>query len=115
AGHSLGSVIAYDTLNELLDRARSSNPTSHPVDPGDLDKLRGLITFGCPLNKIFYFSREQLPPAQALRRQLLDVLHGFRVVDALKAYGSGHNDGPMSVNPDPRWVAAEKALASGFC
>lgn len=114
AGHSLGSVIAYDALNELLDRARCSNPTSHPVDPSDLNKLRGLITFGCPLNKIFYFFREQLPPAQALRRQLLDVLHGFRVVDALKAYGSGHDDGPMSVNLDPRWAAAEKALASGF-
>lgn len=114
AGHSLGSVIAYDTLNELLDRTRSSNPTSHPVDPTDLNKLRGLITFGCPLNKIFYFFREHLPPAQALRRQLLDVLHGFRVVDSLKAYGGGNNSGPLSVNPDPRWADAEKALASGF-
>jgi len=114
AGHSLGSVIAYDTLNELLDRTRTSNPTSHPIDPSDLDKLRGLITFGCPLNKIFYFFREHLPPAQALRRQLLDVLHGFRVVDPLKAYGTGRSGGPMSVNPDPRWAAAEKSLASGF-
>jgi hypothetical protein len=56
AGHSQGSVIAYDTLNELLDRARSSNATSHPINPSDLDKLRGLVTFGCPLNKIFNFS-----------------------------------------------------------
>ena len=65
AGHSLGSVIAYDTLNELLDRARSSNSTAHAFAPRDLEKLRGLVTFGCPLNKIFYFSREQLPPTQA--------------------------------------------------
>jgi hypothetical protein len=113
AGHSLGSVIAYDTLNELLDRARSSSVTPTPFGPEDLNKLRGMVTFGCPLNKIFYFFREQLPPAQALRRQLLDVLHGFRMMDALKAYGR-QSSGPISVNPDPRWTAAEQALASGF-
>ena len=113
AGHSLGSVIAYDTLNELLDRARSSGGTPNVLGPEELNKLRGMVTFGCPLNKIFYFFREQLPPAQALRRQLLDVLHGFRMMDALKAYGS-QSTGPMSANPDPRWTAAEQALASGF-
>jgi hypothetical protein len=113
AGHSLGSVIAYDMLNELLDRTRSSSARMQSIQPADLAKLRGLVTFGCPLNKIFYFFREQLPPVQAVHRQLLDVLHGFRVMSALKTYG-GPNSAPMSVNPDPRWTAAEIALASGF-
>jgi hypothetical protein len=35
------------------------------------------------------------------------------MVNVLKAYG-GQNSGPMSVISDPRWTAAEKALASGF-
>jgi hypothetical protein len=111
AAHSLGSVIAYDTLNELLDRARSA--AAGDLQPEDLDKLRGMITFGCPLNKIFYFFREQIPPVEALRRQLLDVLHSFRVVASLRTYGFA-NSQPMSTNPDPNWSSAEQYLESGF-
>ena len=117
AAHSLGSVIAYDMINELLDRCRSDRSASqNALQPEDLDKLHGLVTFGCPLNKIFYFFREKLPPAQALRRQILDLLHGFRVVDSLRSYppGPGTAGGPMSVNNDPRWVMAQDQLESGF-
>jgi hypothetical protein len=51
---ALGSVIAYDTINELLARSRAG-PSP---DPSDLERLVGMVTFGCPLNKVFYFFRE---------------------------------------------------------
>jgi hypothetical protein len=117
AGHSLGSVIAYDTINELLNRARSSNPNSaDDLQPEDLDKLRGMATFGCPLNKIFYFFRERTQPSQTLRRQIIDLLHGFRIESSLLTYpptGSAPS-GAMQFNPDPRWALAEGYLNSGF-
>ncbi len=117
AGHSLGSVIAYDTINELLNRARSSNSNLlADIRPQDLDKLRGMATFGCPLNKIFYFFRERTRPSQTLRRQIIDVLHGFRVESSLLTYppaGSAPS-GAMQINPDPRWSLAEGYLNSGF-
>ena len=116
-GHSLGSVIAYDTINELLNRCRAGRP-NHPddVQPDDLDKLRGMVTFGCPLNKIFYFFREKMPAAQVVRRQILDLLHGFRLVDTICSYPPGGNGpgGPMQRNNSPRWAQAEGLLANGF-
>jgi hypothetical protein len=86
------------------------------VQPDDLDKLRGMVTFGCPLNKIFYFFREKMPAAQAVRRQILDLLHGFRLVDTICSYPPGGRGpgGPMGRNNDPRWTEAEGFLATGF-
>jgi hypothetical protein len=113
AGHSLGSVIAYDTLNELLNRARTLDPTNPtPLEPADLDKLRGMVTFGSPLNKIFYLFREQIDPRLALRRQTIDLLHGFRVLPQLL-----YNSGTPAFLPtsNQRWMDAQNALTSGFC
>ena len=117
AGHSLGSVIAYDTINQLLNRARSSSPASlTDIQPEDLDKLKGMATFGCPLNKIFYFFRERTQPSQRLRRQIVDLLHGFRVVSSLLTYppSAAAPAGSMQKNPDPRWALAEQQLNSDF-
>jgi len=73
AGHSLGSVIAYDTLNRLnvmLSLAKSKRlPTK---------KVKGLITFGSPLDKIVFFFREHVGEDQYIRRQIVDQLHSFR-------------------------------------
>ncbi|MCZ6700199.1 MAG: hypothetical protein O7B80_00920 [bacterium] len=72
AGHSLGSVIAYDTLNRLH--------TTHDGGEG-YKKLRGLITFGSPLDKIAFFFRQQTRKEYYVRRQILDHLHCFKVQD----------------------------------
>jgi hypothetical protein len=115
AGHSLGSVIAYDSITELLNRCRAGSPANpKDVQPEDLNKLRGMVTFGCPLNKVFYFFREKMDPKQALRRQILDLLHGFRLVAPVCSYPPGPNGGPMRQNTDPRWAQAEALLNNGF-
>lgn len=132
AGHSLGSVIAYDAINWLrteaqlprivgarealnelaeltkrlpaehvtaakvaldrLERAanggaiepkggaggRSEGALTAPIAPDDLTKLRTLITFGSPLNKVLYFFRTKVKVYETIRGHIIQELYGFR-------------------------------------
>lgn len=72
-GHSLGSVIAYDVVSRLNKEAK--------VDPAFAavsGKLKGLVTFGSPLDKIAFFFDERISPEQKVRRDMVSQLHGFR-------------------------------------
>ncbi|MGA8010852.1 MAG: hypothetical protein WB949_00300 [Candidatus Acidiferrales bacterium] len=92
AGHSLGSVIAYDTINDLL-AERSADSDAPPDQPTpylelpQLQKLKGLVTFGSPLDKIYYFFREHVKRDQAIRAQILSMLHSFRRDSSGRDYG----------------------------
>lgn len=56
-GHSLGSVIAYDTLNQLLDQDAVAIKEKQL---GVLDRTKLLLTFGSPLDKTaFLFSLQR--------------------------------------------------------
>lgn len=83
-GHSLGSVIALDALNELSRDQRVEN--RGPKAP--LGKLAGLLTFGSPLDKVAYFFREQPSDSAAVHAQLLSFLH------ATGRLPSQRDDGP---------------------
>lgn len=73
AGHSLGSVIAYDTLNRLnLDINLGASVGRN------IGKLYGLVTFGSPLDKIAFFFRERSADAQYVKRGIINGLHSFR-------------------------------------
>jgi len=91
AGHSLGSVIAYDTINELLVQL-NSDPGKNGDRPDvflreeQLQKLRGLLTFGSPLDKIYYFFREHVKEDQAIRAQILSMLYSFRKIKSQREY-----------------------------
>jgi hypothetical protein len=94
AGHSLGSVIAYDTLNELLNKRESREdqlvghvPAKTEVTQDHLNKIAGLVTFGSPLDKVHYFFRQNVPRHQALRAQLLQFLQSFRKLPSNADYG----------------------------
>jgi hypothetical protein len=76
AGHSLGSVIAYDVLNRV----------NHEMNVGAIDKrlrkkLYGFVTFGSPLDKTAFFFREQIPKEQYIRKQILAHFHSFKIRD----------------------------------
>src|SRR3989442_4810556 len=82
AGHSLGSVIAYDTINELLSRVWAArDQLGRGVEPlvqrDDLTRLRGLVTFGSPLDKVYYLFPEHVRSDQAVRPQILSLLHSY--------------------------------------
>ena len=82
-GHSLGSVIAYDTLNQVLSGVWATpDPTAatggvQTITRTDLEKLRGLVTFGSPLDKVYYFYREHVASHQAVRAQILSFLYSL--------------------------------------
>ncbi len=112
AGHSLGSVIAYDILNRLLAEVRAAYSTgthgqlSGKLEQKDLSRIRGMVTFGSPLDKIYYFFRIEVPAPQAIRAQVLSFLHGFRRAPSGRVYG--RYQFPRYDIPDPspdfRWI-----------
>jgi pimeloyl-ACP methyl ester carboxylesterase len=55
-GHSLGSVVAYDVLNEILARERSNGTHLRCAERTSL-----FLTFGSPLDKIAFIFRSQRP------------------------------------------------------
>ncbi|MDD5537435.1 MAG: hypothetical protein PHF12_00535 [Candidatus Omnitrophica bacterium] len=77
AGHSLGTVIAYDSLARLN--------TQMNVDLAPSDKARritGLVTFGSPLDKIAFFFDEKIDrDRQPVRSAITSQLHGFKKVN----------------------------------
>lgn len=53
-GHSLGSVVAYDTLNSMINRDMVANENLDVVG-----RTKALITFGSPLDKTAFLFRAQ--------------------------------------------------------
>lgn len=76
-GHSLGSVIAYDTLNRLNMKANDS--ASGDDYRQQLQKIRGLITLGSPLDKVLFYFRQRAQVHQFIREQLLTHIHAFKL------------------------------------
>lgn len=68
-GHSLGSVLAYDALNALI----NLDNVSAPADRRDVvGRTRALITFGSPLDKTAFIFRMQAGNSQDwIREQLV--------------------------------------------
>jgi hypothetical protein len=93
AGHSLGSQIAYDTMNRInllanLGQLRNYDTNGFFV-PGDTidgshtiiklsDQIKGFITFGSPLDKIVFFLRQHIADHQYLWQQITDNYHCFK-------------------------------------
>jgi hypothetical protein len=98
AAHSLGSVIAYDTLNDLM----VQNMASSTPDPA-LKRISALFTFGCPLNKIFYFFRARTSPKTYVLDEILYALHSFRLRNPPPA---GVQPSPEPFHPNFQWLNA---------
>ncbi len=77
-GHSLGSVIALDALDGVAREARVEGDLAGARRPLPLLKLRGLLTFGSPLDKIAYFFRERVRDGDAVHAQLASFRHASR-------------------------------------
>jgi hypothetical protein len=84
AAHSLGTVIAYDTLNDLRVMDAAEFDEKHvaripaPSAP-ELARITALFTFGCPLNKVYYFFRARVGEKATILSQVLYSLHNFRL------------------------------------
>ena len=109
-GHSLGSVIAYDTVNQVLSSvwatpdAAVAAGTVQALTRNDLEKLRGLVTFGSPLDKVYYFYREHVASHQAVRAQILSFLSSLLRGRSGRDYGAftfTYPDPPQKPSDEP--------------
>jgi len=112
AAHSLGSVIAYDAINEILvfrdtfgkgAHREDHRPEAGPGTTAAFERLAGFLSFGSPLDKIHYFFRYKVKTTQAIRSQLLENLLRFRMKPSNRFYpeslklsspGRGHRTEP---------------------
>jgi hypothetical protein len=100
AAHSLGSVIAYDTLNDLMAQNMAS-----PNPEQTLERISALFTFGCPLNKVFYFFRARTSPKTYVLDEILYALHNFRL----------RNPPPAGVQPSPEPFHSKFQWLNAWC
>ncbi len=103
ASHSLGTVVAYDVLNECFNRARLEKSLSLDLAL----HIRGLFTFGSPLNKIYYFFRDISAPHAVIRSQVVDSLHSLRLLQLCEP--GGYPIAPVTT-PDPVTEAMRNLL-----
>ena len=82
-GHSLGSVIAYDTINRLnyLINSNKEETDKEAINMDLANKIKGFVTFGSPLDKTAFFFREHTSKEQYVRRQILSHFHSFKIRD----------------------------------
>lgn len=73
AGHSLGSVIAYDALNRINNIVNVDKELAPKVP-----RLKGLVTFGSPLDKVAFFFRARVKKDKYIKRQIVAQLIGFK-------------------------------------
>ncbi len=99
AGHSLGSVIAYDALNRVILRINAGK-----IDQKKAEKIKGLVTFGSPLDKIAFFFSENVTSKEMIRRKILADTHTFRTISLLDDKGDIENPDPFWVFPEVRWL-----------
>jgi hypothetical protein len=113
-GHSLGSVIAYDVLNSLINEYHGApdqiegKARSTDIKSEDLEKIKGLVTLGSPLDKVYYFFRENIREEQTIRAQINSFLHSFRKVSSGRKYGECEfvRYVPNQLSDDFKWFNA---------
>ena len=102
-GHSLGSVVAVATVDRLISRARLEGLDEvDRLTPDQLAKMTGLVTFGSPLDKVYYFFHGKVQQEQPVRTQLLHRLHGFRRLEPPVDYGDFEFTAWSGVDPADR-------------
>lgn len=123
-GHSLGSVILYDTLNRLLnDDMLGGTSASRGGGPPVLDvsaRTTLLLTFGSPLDKtafVFGSQRESRPLRAALETTVQPLIAdpAFRQFDWINIYSPWDIiSGRLEYYDPPANAATGGALGGGF-
>jgi hypothetical protein len=103
AGHSLGSVVAYDALNRITQDISSEGG----ISPDLALKIAGLVTFGSPLDKIAFFFQEHAPRENFVQRQILAHFHSYKGITL-----PGDND-PIAID-DPIRHDLDKSVWLNF-
>lgn len=105
AAHSLGSVIAYDAINRLAVEQRSdSDGDRFRLERDAFDRIKGLFTFGSPLDKVIYFFQQTGKVRQPVRAQIISSLISMRRHSTGRPYGEFKFDDYDAIQPEGfRW------------
>ncbi len=69
-----------------------ADPETAPLSRAELNRLKTLVTFGSPLNKVLYFFRTRVGASQTVRAHIINDLHGFRLPPELFGSDPGISD-----------------------
>jgi hypothetical protein len=97
-GHSLGTVLAYDTLNAIFNMENTGNPPGAPNRA--VERTRALITFGSPLDKTAFIFRAQFNRDTQVGR--LREMMACAIQPLITDYAFRHD--PARPLPGPRWI-----------
>lgn len=114
AGHSLGSVIMYDAIGwlrmekqqtQIAPPGRPPNALTDPMRRDEFARLKVLITFGSPLNKVLYFFRTTVPSYETIRAHILNEIHGLRRAPEIATIDPTIQDAaPFDADDDVDWL-----------
>lgn len=99
AGHSLGSVIALDTVDRLIQHVNAGR-----ISRENAEKITGLVTFGSPIDKIAFFFREYIEPEKQIQRKIITDIHTFRSRSLLSLTEEIKDPDPFYILPEVRWL-----------
>jgi hypothetical protein len=99
-GHSLGSVVAYDTLNALLNEDLADD-----MCMGVASRTKLFLTFGSPLNKTAFLFRSQLPESAVVRESLAAAQQPMIV-----AYDNRHRVKWLNIHSADDWISGPAQL-----
>lgn len=99
AAHSLGTQISYDAINRInlmINKEEICTYNSKGIcklgrEMPISNQLNGFITFGCPLDKVLFFLRENIPDESYLRQQFLEDYYSFKQRANNIAYNASTN------------------------
>ena len=111
SAHSLGSVIAYDALNRLsveqtarlasLRAQPSPNESEIRALNAKFDRVHGFLSFGSPLDKVYYFFRVHTKADHAVRAQILSSLGRLRKASSGRIYEPHRFEYYAPIEPRP--------------
>ena len=91
AGHSLGSVIAYDVLARIQKRPIKEDKADDAEKwQAAYNKIKGLFTFGSPLDKINLYFNQLKEESEILRIQMTENIYSFKKSSSKK--GNSENE-----------------------
>jgi hypothetical protein len=93
-------VIAYDAINRLAVEQRSdSDGARFRMDLEDFDRIKGLFSFGSPLDKVVYFFQRTGGVREPVRAQIVSSLISLRRHSTGRPYGELEIEEYQAIQP----------------
>ena len=106
-GHSLGSSVAYDTLNNLNLEKNSIANNNNSNDKENflpIERIKGLVTFGSPLDKTVLYFQQRIDDGYYVHKKIIEHLHSFRLAKFNKVISKNVNNELVNMASSVRYL-----------